>query len=99
MKYVQIEQAVHNMMSVIFAGFEAAETQKAAFIAAGKPYASVSILEAVAELGYAPHDTFAGRSLEMRQFIKIDNPRSQGYFMCECCPKKPKKFDTEEELW
>lgn len=22
----------------------------------------------------------------------------QGVFMCECCPKKPKKFDTEEEL-
>jgi hypothetical protein len=22
----------------------------------------------------------------------------QGMFMCECCPKKPKKFETEEEL-
>ncbi|KAF7189391.1 hypothetical protein HII31_09236 [Pseudocercospora fuligena] len=22
----------------------------------------------------------------------------QGAFICECCPKKPKKFDTEEEL-
>ncbi|KOS20248.1 Zinc finger protein 549 [Escovopsis weberi] len=22
----------------------------------------------------------------------------QGYFMCECCPKKPKKFETREEL-
>ena len=22
----------------------------------------------------------------------------QGVYMCECCPKKPKKFDTEEEL-
>ncbi|SZF03260.1 unnamed protein product [Blumeria hordei] len=22
----------------------------------------------------------------------------QGIFMCECCPKKPKKFDTQEEL-
>lgn len=21
-----------------------------------------------------------------------------GYFMCECCPKKPKKFETDEEL-
>jgi hypothetical protein len=21
-----------------------------------------------------------------------------GFFMCECCPKKPKKFDTEEDL-
>ncbi|KAI1799736.1 hypothetical protein F4811DRAFT_76096 [Daldinia bambusicola] len=25
-----------------------------------------------------------------------DNP--QGYFLCECCPKKPKRFDTMEEL-
>lgn len=24
--------------------------------------------------------------------------RIGNYFMCECCPKKPKKFDTEEEL-
>ena len=21
-----------------------------------------------------------------------------GYFMCECCPKKPKKFETDQEL-
>lgn len=25
-------------------------------------------------------------------------PRLQGIFICECCPKKPKKFDTQEEL-
>lgn len=25
-------------------------------------------------------------------------PRLQGIFICECCPKKPKKFDTPEEL-
>lgn len=24
--------------------------------------------------------------------------RFQGHLICECCPKKPKKFDTEEEL-
>jgi hypothetical protein len=22
----------------------------------------------------------------------------QGFYMCECCPKKPKKFETAEEL-
>jgi hypothetical protein len=22
----------------------------------------------------------------------------QGLLMCECCPKKPKKFETEEDL-
>jgi hypothetical protein len=25
-------------------------------------------------------------------------PKMQGGFICECCPKKPKKFDTQEEL-
>lgn len=25
-------------------------------------------------------------------------PHLQGMYICECCPKKPKKFDTEEEL-
>lgn len=25
-------------------------------------------------------------------------PGSQGIYLCECCPKKPKKFGTEEEL-
>ncbi|KAI9716008.1 MAG: hypothetical protein M1812_005642 [Candelaria pacifica] len=25
-------------------------------------------------------------------------PKLQGVYMCECCPKKPKKFDTQEEL-
>jgi len=24
--------------------------------------------------------------------------KMQGFFMCECCPKKPKKFETQEEL-
>ena len=25
-------------------------------------------------------------------------PNMQGVFICECCPKKPKKFDSQEEL-
>jgi len=25
-------------------------------------------------------------------------PKIQGVFICECCPKKPKKFDSQEEL-
>ncbi|TKA71079.1 hypothetical protein B0A49_04317, partial [Cryomyces minteri] len=25
-------------------------------------------------------------------------PKLQGMFICECCPKKPKKFDSEDEL-
>lgn len=27
-----------------------------------------------------------------------NSPKIQGIFMCECCPKKPKKFDSQEEL-
>jgi hypothetical protein len=68
MKYFQIDQAVNKMMTETLAAFEAAEIQKAAFIAAGRPYVPDLILEAAAELGYAPHDTFAGLSLEKRQF-------------------------------
>jgi hypothetical protein len=26
------------------------------------------------------------------------SPKLQGVYMCECCPKKPKKFDSQEEL-
>ena len=97
-KYSQIEWAVKKMNAEISTDLEVAEAQKDAFIAAGQPYASLSILESAAQLGYAPYDTFAGFSLETRQFLKIDDPRFRGYFRCECCPKKPKKFDTAEEL-
>lgn len=27
-----------------------------------------------------------------------NTPKIQGIYMCECCPKKPKKFDSQEEL-
>ncbi|EHL03566.1 hypothetical protein M7I_0207 [Glarea lozoyensis 74030] len=36
LKYAHIDQAVYNMMSGIVSGFEAAELQKAAFVAAGQ---------------------------------------------------------------
>jgi hypothetical protein len=26
------------------------------------------------------------------------SPKMQGIYLCECCPKKPKKFDSQEEL-
>jgi hypothetical protein len=99
-KYAQIDKAAHNMMSEIVAGFEAAEMQKAAFVAAGQSYVSISILEALADLGYAPHDTKSGESafLEMREFIKIDDPRHRNNFKCNCCPIEPNFFDSEEEL-
>lgn len=30
--------------------------------------------------------------------ISTGSGKSQGFYMCDCCPKKPKKFDTREEL-
>jgi hypothetical protein len=32
------------------------------------------------------------------QVKRITTDKLHGVFMCECCPKKPKKFETEEEL-
>jgi hypothetical protein len=29
---------------------------------------------------------------------KPGGSKLQKFFMCECCPKKPKKFETAEEL-
>jgi hypothetical protein len=29
---------------------------------------------------------------------KPGGPKMSGFYMCECCPKKPKKFETPEEL-
>ncbi|CEI67496.1 hypothetical protein FVEN_g5599 [Fusarium venenatum] len=36
-----------------------------------------------------------------RKITEVQKPggsKVQGFFMCECCPKKPKRFDTAEEL-
>lgn len=36
-----------------------------------------------------------------RKLAEVPKPawtKLQGFLMCECCPKKPKKFETEEEL-
>ncbi|ORY64502.1 uncharacterized protein BCR38DRAFT_458158 [Pseudomassariella vexata] len=35
---------------------------------------------------------------KLTEVPKASISRIQGFFMCECCPKKPKKFDTAEEL-
>jgi hypothetical protein len=97
-KYCQIEQVGRNMINETSTASKAAEVQKDAFIAAGRPYASASIMESAAQLGYAPYDKYARLSLVTRQFLKIDDPRFQQAFICGCCPKKPKKFDSAEEL-
>ncbi|KAF7537436.1 hypothetical protein G7054_g3721 [Neopestalotiopsis clavispora] len=35
---------------------------------------------------------------KLTELPKASIPRIQGFYMCECCPKKPKKFETAEEL-
>ncbi|KAK9772399.1 putative C2H2-type domain-containing protein [Seiridium cardinale] len=30
--------------------------------------------------------------------LAISDPKSRGFYVCKCCPKRPKKFDTMEEL-
>jgi len=89
------------MLKETSVALEIAEAQKDNFIAAGRPYASTLILECTAELGYAPYDKYTGPSkhkLVTREFVKIGDPKLVRRFICECCPKKPKKFGSLEEL-
>lgn len=57
-----------------------------------------------ASLSRAPHQrTFSdGRPFasprKLTEGSKLSGAKIQGFFMCECCPKKPKKFETAEEL-
>ena len=74
-KYSQIEEVVRKMIEKTLLALEIAEAQKDAFIAAGRPYASLSIMECAAELGYAPDDKYtelSGKHLATRQFLKLD---------------------------
>ncbi|EFY92098.1 hypothetical protein J3459_014922 [Metarhizium acridum] len=63
-----------------------------------------------ASLNHSPRNSVSGRSHTHGRTISGTSPRKladiqkpagskvQRVFMCECCPKKPKKFDTAEEL-
>ncbi|PNY25923.1 Uncharacterized protein TCAP_04140 [Tolypocladium capitatum] len=64
-----------------------------------------------ASLTHSPRTSISGRNsthtrttsaASPRKLTEIQKPgggsRLQGFLMCECCPKKPKKFDTAEEL-
>ncbi|EHK46928.1 uncharacterized protein TrAtP1_010461 [Trichoderma atroviride] len=35
---------------------------------------------------------------KLAEMAKPAGAKFQGFYMCECCPKKPKKFETAEEL-
>ncbi|KAL0934548.1 C2H2 finger domain-containing protein [Colletotrichum truncatum] len=55
-------------------------------------------------LSRAPHQRNISDSRPLaspRKLAEVSKPGStkiSGFFMCDCCPKKPKKFETAEEL-
>lgn len=64
-----------------------------------------------ASLTHSPRTSISGRAsthartasaASPRKLTEIQKPgggsRLQGFLMCECCPKKPKKFDNAEDL-
>lgn len=44
------------------------------------------------------HSRQSGTSSTPTNSIPNGIPNAQGMLMCECCPKKPKKFNTQEDL-
>ncbi|KAH0527155.1 hypothetical protein TsFJ059_002181 [Trichoderma semiorbis] len=49
----------------------------------------------------APMHSRTASGASPRKLPDMQKPNStkfQGFYMCECCPKKPKKFETAEEL-
>ncbi|KAK2596659.1 hypothetical protein QQS21_006280 [Conoideocrella luteorostrata] len=63
-----------------------------------------------ASLNHSPRNSISGRAITHGRSISGTSPRKvadmqklsgskiQRVYMCECCPKKPKKFDTAVEL-
>ena len=60
-------------------------------------------------LNPSPRTSISGRSAIHTRTVSGASPRKlnemqkpgsklQGFYMCDCCPKKPKKFETAEEL-
>ncbi|KAK1997202.1 hypothetical protein LX36DRAFT_84438 [Colletotrichum falcatum] len=55
-------------------------------------------------LSRAPHQRTISESRPLaspRKLNEVNKPggtKISGFFMCDCCPKKPKKFETAEEL-
>ncbi|KAJ2907158.1 uncharacterized protein MKZ38_007673 [Zalerion maritima] len=72
----------------------------------GSPYASPMSMNGAAQRAPIlrnPHQRNISESRPMASPRKINDgktgvARLQGFFMCDCCPKKPKKFETEDEL-
>ncbi|KAG5989234.1 hypothetical protein E4U54_004389 [Claviceps lovelessii] len=74
------------------------------------PTCSNSPYTTPASVNHSPRNSISGRSTAHGRNISATSPRKmveiqkpsgskiQPVYMCECCPKKPKKFDTAEEL-
>ncbi|KAI0202687.1 hypothetical protein F4808DRAFT_69785 [Astrocystis sublimbata] len=70
------------------------------------PYTPVSLNQSCGPFGLGPHQrNISGEHRQLASPRKVvEAPKATiskiqgGFFMCECCPKKPKKFETAEEL-
>ncbi|KAG5927558.1 hypothetical protein E4U42_002107 [Claviceps africana] len=74
------------------------------------PTGSNSPYTTPASTNHSPRTSISGRSTAHGRNMSATSPRKmadmqkpsgskvQPLYMCECCPKKPKKFDTAEEL-
>jgi hypothetical protein len=76
-----------------------------AYITSAHPVASpaTSVAQSRSQPLQSPLDTQSPLGKMSIQSVMKDarlppNARIGNYFICDCCPKKPKKFDTEEEL-
>ncbi|KAK4222381.1 hypothetical protein QBC38DRAFT_460465 [Podospora fimiseda] len=76
-------------------------------LSSGPPRSAIAIGMGRSAAGAAQHPGMArGAMVSPRKLAEIPkNPAAsalgaklRGPYMCECCPKKPKKFETEEEL-
>ncbi|KAI0393560.1 hypothetical protein F5Y17DRAFT_466827 [Xylariaceae sp. FL0594] len=71
----------------------------------GNAHYSMAASQAHSPFGQAPHQRNPSgetRLASPRRVLGVPRDFSSmskgGYYMCTCCPKKPKKFETEEEL-
>ncbi|EXJ63531.1 uncharacterized protein A1O5_11292 [Cladophialophora psammophila CBS 110553] len=78
---------------------------QAAYITSAQPVSSpaTSIAPSRKPSTQSPLDTIPPPPKTSIQSVMSDSrlppaTRVGNYFICDCCPKKPKKFDTEEEL-
>jgi hypothetical protein len=38
------------------------------------------------------------KKISLETTLQSGSSKIGGLYICDCCPKKPKKFDTQEEL-